>query len=165
VAGGASTLDRAVDGLQFGTRDALVAYLRGGVTTGVSAPTGAGFLAGVSTAFRTAAGHKLERGALLQEEVAVHVKVSSGSPVSVSTQIATLRRLLTTESGGALETVFQQVAKGKKALLVSADSADIMASIIHLKQEIAESTGYKIRLTFVGGAEAHLIACKCPWLG
>jgi hypothetical protein len=65
IAGGASALDRAVDGLQFGTRDALIAYIRGGVTLGISAPAAryGGFLGGISAAFHTAAGHKLEKGA------------------------------------------------------------------------------------------------------
>ena len=66
IAGGAFALNAAVDGLQFGTRDALIAYIRGGVGAGITAPTGSryggGFLMGLSTAFSLSSAHKLERG-------------------------------------------------------------------------------------------------------
>lgn len=39
-------------------------------------------------------------------------------------------------------------------------SADTMASLIHLKQEVEKAHGHgaEIRLTFVGANEAHLLA-------
>jgi hypothetical protein len=67
---------------------------RGGVTTAVTAPMGRGFLLGMGTAFSAGADHKLEKGAIVQPETAVHVHIARGGAVSVSSQIAVLRRLL-----------------------------------------------------------------------
>ncbi|KAF7342244.1 Composite domain of metallo-dependent hydrolase [Mycena venus] len=53
-----NTIVRAVDGLQFGGRNTLLAY-RAGVTTAVVAPMGNGFLQGVGTAFATGASNAL----------------------------------------------------------------------------------------------------------
>jgi len=38
------------------------------------------------------------------------------------------------------------------------DGADIMATLIKMKMDYAKRAGLGLRLTFVGGAEAHLIA-------
>jgi len=84
-----------------------------GVTTGITAPRSRGFLSGFSTAFATGAGHKLEKGAVVQDVAALHVRIGhfSSSP-GISTQIAGLRRLLL---GGHAESLlgvcFQQVAR------------------------------------------------------
>lgn len=56
-------------------------------------------VSGLSTTFRTGAAHAMERGAIVQDVVALHVvlgrnSVWPGKSVSVSTQVATLRRLL-----------------------------------------------------------------------
>ena len=67
---------------------------RSGVTTGITAPTGASFLSGYSTVFSTGSAHKLEHGAVVQDVAALHVKVSMSYGASVSTQIAALRALL-----------------------------------------------------------------------
>lgn len=93
--GDKAALVRAVDGLQFGGRSALLAY-RSGVVRGITAPWGAGFYAGLSTTFATGAGGKLEDQAVLQEVNAVHVRIRhfGGSMPSVSTQVGALRRLL-----------------------------------------------------------------------
>lgn len=64
------------------------------MTTAITAPTGSGFLRGVSTAFRLGASHALSRGAIIQQETAVHVSLSFSQKVSISTQVATLRALL-----------------------------------------------------------------------
>lgn len=89
IIGGAYSLDRAADGLMYGTRNALLAYLRGGVTSGIVAPRSRGFLSGLGAAFSTSAMHKLEKGALLGDEVALHVRISASLPASVSTQVGT----------------------------------------------------------------------------
>jgi len=68
---------------------------RGGVTTAISAPVTYSFLAGLGVAFSTGARHKLEGGALVRPVTALHVHIGPGQEPSVSTQIATLRRLLT----------------------------------------------------------------------
>ncbi len=101
---------KAVDGLQFGTRDALLAY-RAGVTVSVSSPSHQSWLSGLSTAFSLGSAHKLERGALVRDVAAVHASLSHGdSALSVSTKIAAMRRLLTQDVGGELGGWFKKVA-------------------------------------------------------
>lgn len=67
------------------------------MTTAITPPTGRGLILGISTAFAVGAVNALERGAILEREVALHVAVrrpDSTNGASVSTQIAVLRRLL-----------------------------------------------------------------------
>lgn len=92
LAGGTHYVPLAVDGLQFGTRDALLAY-RAGVTTAITAPVHS-FFGGPSVAFSLAAAHRLEKGAVLQDVAAFHVALGHGMSPSVSTAIAALRRIL-----------------------------------------------------------------------
>lgn len=73
-------------------------------TTSLSKPVAlfgsdAHFVSGLSTTFRTGAAHAMERGAVVQDVVALHVALARdsifpGQGVSVSTQMAALRRLL-----------------------------------------------------------------------
>ena len=67
---------------------------RSGVTTAITAPSGKGFLQGLSTAFSTGSLHALARGAVIQEETALHITISLSLTPSVSTQIAALRSQL-----------------------------------------------------------------------
>ncbi|KAI0710591.1 carbohydrate esterase family 9 protein [Earliella scabrosa] len=159
LAGGGSALIRASDGLQFGTRHALLAY-RSGITAAVVAPTSDGLLAGLSTAFATGALHKLQDGAIIQEAGTVHVSVHPGGTQSVSTQIAALRRLLLSQTDGELGRAFEQIRKGAAPLVIDVDSADIMATLIALKSEAERVLGVSVplNLTFSGGGEAHLLA-------
>jgi imidazolonepropionase-like amidohydrolase len=107
--GGDGTLVRAVDGLQYATRDALLAY-RAGVTTGITAPTHDRFYGGLGTSFSLGASHKLEHGAIFQEVTGLHVSVRHfGREPSVSTQIAALRRLLLEPSEGLTGEWFKEV--------------------------------------------------------
>ncbi|KAK7059701.1 carbohydrate esterase family 9 protein [Favolaschia claudopus] len=145
-------LIKAADGLMFGTRDALLAY-RSGVTSAVTAPRG-GFLSGLSTVFSTLAPHKLAKGAVIQDVAALHVRVTMNSRVSVSTQLATLRSLLGKGASGPLG----DVVSGKIPLVVEAESADVIASLIVLKKEVETTSGTRIRLTLAGATEAHLLA-------
>ncbi|EGN99897.1 hypothetical protein SERLA73DRAFT_72673 [Serpula lacrymans var. lacrymans S7.3] len=145
----------ASDGLQYAARDALLAY-RSGVTSGISAPKSTGFLSGFSTVFATGAANKLEKGALIQRNAALHVAIShSNSGPSISTQIATLRRLLL---GTTNINEFSDAAEGKIPLVVKVESADVIASLIELKAEVEEQMGNKLQLTLVGASEAHLLA-------
>lgn len=101
---------KAVDGLQFGTRDALLAY-RAGVTVSVSSPSHQSWLSGLSTAFSLGSTHKLERGAIVRDVAAVHASLSHGdSNLSVSTKVAAMRRLLTKGVGGEMGEWFKKVA-------------------------------------------------------
>ncbi|KAJ7650653.1 hypothetical protein FB45DRAFT_888386 [Roridomyces roridus] len=148
-------LMRAVDGLQFGTRDALLAY-RGGVASAISAPAGSSFLQGLSVSFSLGARHKLEKGAILQDVTAVHVSLSSQFASSVSTQIAVLRRLLLEPRDSS----FRQASHGSIPLVVTVHSADIISSLIQLKQEVESKRGSTMKMTIMGAAEAHLLAAE-----
>ncbi|KAI0825194.1 carbohydrate esterase family 9 protein [Trametes gibbosa] len=159
IAGGDGLLVRAADGLQFGTRDALLAY-RSGVTTGIVAPQSSGFLAGLNAAFSTGARHKLEPGALVQEVGGLHVAIHPVGTPSVSTQIAALRRLLLggASATGELKRFVANVQRGDAPLVVSVESADAIASVVALKAEAEAHLHRAIRVTLVGATEAHLLA-------
>lgn len=85
--------------------DSRLAY-RSGVTlatTSFAKPIYAGgsnshIISGLSATFRTGAGHAMQRGAIVQDVAALHVVMGKPHPVSpgvsVSTQMAALRRLL-----------------------------------------------------------------------
>lgn len=151
---------RAVDALRFGGRDALISY-RSGISVGIVAPRSLGVFTGFGTAFSLGALHKLEWGAVVKDVTAFHVAVDYGhlqlgsSGSSVSTEITALRRLFL---GGSRVEWVDHVLQGKFPLVVHTNSADVMATILALKREIEEATSSTIRMTFVGGAEAHLLA-------
>jgi len=155
---GSSALIRAIDGLLYETRDALLAY-RSGVTTGIVAPKASGFLAGLSTVFSLGSKHKLELGAVIQNDAALHVSVHYGSSSpSVSTQIAAIRALLLSPSNGTLSKWVSSIQKGESPLVINVDSADAMASLIQLKAEVEAAVGNSVQFTFTGATEAHLLA-------
>ncbi|PBK99152.1 carbohydrate esterase family 9 protein [Armillaria gallica] len=164
ILGGDEAVIRASDGLQFASRDSLLAY-RSGVTTAIVAPVARGLISGLTAAFSTGSAHKLQKGAVVQDATALHVIVSLNSPISVSTQIATLRRLLLGGGSGDLGTQFERVAAGKIPLVIDVDNTDIMASLILLKSEIERTTGIPLRMTFAGAAEAHLLAAEIGYAG
>ncbi|KDR75829.1 hypothetical protein GALMADRAFT_248549 [Galerina marginata CBS 339.88] len=153
---GKGSVIQAVDGLQFSTRDALLAY-RSGVTVGVTAPSSSGFLNGLGTAFSTGLSHRLVNGAVLAEITAMHITIDSSSP-SVGTHIAVLRSLLNGEGERELGIQFKNIMQGRLPLVIQVQSADIMASLITLKKEAEEKHGAKIQMTFSGANEAHLLA-------
>ncbi|TRM69894.1 hypothetical protein BD626DRAFT_422385 [Schizophyllum amplum] len=155
--GGNGALIRAVDGLQYSTRDALIAN-RAGVTTGVVAPTSYGFLSGLSCAFSTGAAHKLEGGSVVKPITALHVSVSMSSSTSVSTQISALRKLLLGGGEGELGMAFRDVVDGVLPLIIDVSSADVMATLILLKAEVEQARNVKLQVTFAGATEAHLLA-------
>jgi hypothetical protein len=109
--GPSSTLIRAVDGLQFGGRNTLLAY-RSGVTKAVTAPLSYGFYGGLSTTFSTGALNKLDIEAIIQEENAVHITLRHfGRAPSVSTQVGVLRRLLLHPPEGSAGKWFHEIAE------------------------------------------------------
>ncbi|KAF9012391.1 hypothetical protein BDQ17DRAFT_1419786 [Cyathus striatus] len=154
ILGGGSVI-RAIDGLQFESRDALLGY-RAGVTNAVTAPSG-GYLSGLSVAFGTGSTHKLAVGAIIQDVAALHISIGSSKP-SISTQIGVLRRLLLGQGEGDLKTVFKDISSGKLPLVVTVQSADIMATLIQLKKEVEKKTGSDLQLVFSGANEAHILA-------
>lgn len=84
---------------------------RSGVTSAITAPVTRGLFSGLAVAFSTGAAHKLQKGAIIQDATSIHVVISMASSVSVSTQIATLRRLLLGAGGGELGAQFKKVAE------------------------------------------------------
>ncbi|KAI0690097.1 composite domain of metallo-dependent hydrolase [Cytidiella melzeri] len=158
ILGGDAAMVRAVDGLIFGTRDALYAY-HAGVTTAITAPVGGGFYGGLSTTFSTGAMNKLDKEAVIQEVNAVHVTIRHfDRGPSISTQVGALWRLLVHPPQGHAGEYFKAVADGRVTLVVNTDSADIIATLVLLKKEIETLKGHSISLTITGGLEAHLIA-------
>ncbi|THG99926.1 hypothetical protein EW026_g2506 [Hermanssonia centrifuga] len=145
IVGGVGYLPRAVDGLVYGTRDALLAY-RAGVTVGITPPSLSSFVGGLSTAFSLGSLHKLESGAIVQETAALHVSLAHGD-VPGSTK-------------GKLGESFQKVSKGQIPLVVAVNSADIIAALVNLKLEVEMKSGTTLKLTIIGGAEAHLLAAE-----
>jgi hypothetical protein len=83
------------------------------VATAITAPSGEygrGVFQGLSVAFSLGSRHKLEKGAVIQDIAAVHISVSAAFASSVSTQIATLRRLLLEPAKNTTEFGFKEAA-------------------------------------------------------
>ncbi|TDL21725.1 carbohydrate esterase family 9 protein [Rickenella mellea] len=159
ILGGETAIIRAVDGLQYATRDAYLAY-RAGVTTGITSPTSAYLLSGLSTAFSLGAAHKLEKGAILQDTAALHVSVHHSRSVgpSVSTQIATLRRMLLEQRDGEAGKWWKAVSEGSVTLVIDVHSVDIISTLLILKKEVEAQTGNLLKMTLTGATEAHILA-------
>jgi len=149
-----------VDGLQFEGRNTLLAY-HGGVTQAITAPSSSGFLSGLSTAFFVGASNALSEHAIIEEEVALHITISHGMGVSVSTQIVTFRNLLF----GSQEGAWALVREGQLTLVISVENADIMATLILLKHEYEAESGQQLQVTFSGATEAYLLASEIAEAG
>ncbi|KZV86711.1 composite domain of metallo-dependent hydrolase [Exidia glandulosa HHB12029] len=157
ILGGDGTLIRAVDGLQFGGRDTLLAYLSG-VGTAITGPVHEGVIGGLSTAFALGAPSKLSKGAVKQRVVALHASISKGGAVSISTQIALLRRLLRGDGPGDAGKHFELAGKGEIPLVIDVEGADEIATLLELKDEVETDLGSTIKLTIAGATEAPLLA-------
>lgn len=48
--------------------------------------------------------------------------------------------------------------KGKVPLVIATHNADVIATLLALKKEVESRTGHIIKLTIMGGSEAHLLA-------
>ncbi|KAI0050216.1 hypothetical protein FA95DRAFT_1640562 [Auriscalpium vulgare] len=173
IIGDTGGIVQAADGLQFQTRNALLAH-RYGITVGTSYSHtlfASDVISGLSTTFRTGAPHALADGAIIQRVSALHYSVrrppaldltqSGNSAPSVSTRIAVLRRLLLEgDEGSKSATVmwFGRAADGRVPLVLDVGSADAMAVLLELKKEVEEKRGTTIRMVFTGAAEAHILA-------
>lgn len=82
---------------------------RAGVTSAITPPAFYGFLSGLSVHFSTGAAHKLEKGAVLQDAVALHFAIQQFGTPSVSTQIAALRKLLLDKHSGEFADAYESV--------------------------------------------------------
>ncbi|KAI1796076.1 composite domain of metallo-dependent hydrolase [Ganoderma leucocontextum] len=171
VMGDVGALVRISDALQFGTRNALLAH-RAGVTYATTsflrpaAYARGSFMGGLSASFRTGASNTFDRAALIKSVTALHIAVGRSLPlapspgVSVSTEIATLRRLLLNGEGEHTETGkwFKKAANGEIPLIIDVSNADIMATLIRLKNEVEEKRGSYMRMIFSRATEAYLLA-------
>ena len=134
-------------------RDQLIAY-KYGVTQGVAHPIESGVFGGISYAYDPAARHPLD-GGILQRETAMHIKVSEKAKLSTSTVVGILRKLLLGEAEKSeLQRYFRKIARGDIPLVVAVNRVDLMASLLHLKKEVAPG----MKMVFEGAAEAWLIA-------
>ncbi|KAH9012023.1 carbohydrate esterase family 9 protein [Lactarius pseudohatsudake] len=162
-------LVRAVDGLQFTGRNALLAY-RAGVSRAFTAPNHSGFIGGLGVEFSLGAGHKLEKGAVHQDVTALHLSIVHGTmQPSVSTKIAALRQWLfavpTHGEHGEISARFVDVVQGRIPLVIETHSVDVIATLIELKREFEARTGRPLRLTIAGATEAHLLASELAEAG
>lgn len=141
-------VSRAVDGLQWGGNELLMAHAAG-VTSAIVSPMGSGFLRGISTAFSTGAVNRLEPGSIRREEVAMHIALDHYSgPPSISEQLALLRELLTGHNGKH-DPAWARVARGELPLVVQAARASHIASLVELKKQFPA-----IRLIITNASEA-----------
>lgn len=162
----------AVDGLAFGGKQLARAYEHG-VTRAFTAPGEGGIDSkGVSVGFSTGAKNALDDGAVIYPESALHYPLTlgakGGKTPSISSVINTLRAQLLEAVGDAknndLKTNntekawLKRVVNGKAALVLSAHSADTIASIIRLKSRVEDASSQKLRVVIIGAAEAHLVA-------
>ena len=178
----------ASEGLSFGGKQ-LAAAFQHGITCAISAPTIEGIDSkGVSVGFKTGAKNRLAERAIWNEEVALHYPLTLGAKndktPSVSAAIGDLKLKLldavdslkhnATSESAPTRNMFQEpaflkrVVQGETPLVLSAHSADTIASIIRLKARIesaiekallsTSTSSPGLRVVIIGGAEAHLVA-------
>ncbi|KAN0063758.1 hypothetical protein ACQY0O_003808 [Thecaphora frezii] len=162
-------LARAVDGLQWGGHD-LKRARASGVLNAVVAPQSNSFFSGISVRFDTGASTVLDKGAVVEEEVAVHVTLNHNSNApSFSEQVGWLRRLLVSASSssahgsasehtikaasGTAADAWRRAAEGELPLVVTALKASQIATLLKLSDEFDQ-----LRLVISGASEAHLLA-------
>jgi imidazolonepropionase-like amidohydrolase len=160
----------AADGLSFGGKQLTRAFEHG-VTKAFTAPGEGGIDSrGVSVAFNTGARNALEQGAILYPELALHYPLTltakGGKTPSISSVVSALRTQLLdavndgqdAKSNNTEKAWLRRVVTGESALVLSAHSADTIASIIRLKSQVESVSSQKLRIVIIGGAEAHLVA-------
>lgn len=176
----------ALEGLLFGGKQ-LAAAFEHGVSFAISAPILSGIDSkGVSVGFKTGAKNRLEEEAIWNPEVALHYPLTLGAKnaktPSISSAISTLvlNLLDAVDSLGKNHTdvpsrerfeesaYLKRVVQGEIPLVLSAHSADTIASIIRFKAYIeaaiseaslsTSKSSKKLRVVIIGGAEAHLVA-------
>ncbi|KAL3422119.1 amidohydrolase [Phlyctema vagabunda] len=171
---------RAVDGLQLGGKH-LHASFAHGVTKAISAPVfNGGGSRGISAGFLTGATHGLEKGAVWDQEVALHYTLSEsakqGKTKSISSAIGAFREALlkAVTSNETISDTYSEAAYLKRAVtgeipvVIDVHSADTIAAVLRVKSEveaaikksdfISNTRAGKINLVLHGAAEAHLIA-------
>ena len=176
-------ISRAVDGLSFGGKQVSTAFAHG-VTRAITAPTSGTINGkGVSVGFHTGAKHKLEEGAVWSDEIALHyvltLSAKNDKTPSISSALASLRGKLldaidalnSSSSATARKDVYDEpsylkrVVSGTLPLVLTAHSADTIASIISLKSSLETALSNaslkpKLNIVILGGAESHLLASE-----
>lgn len=177
---GDDAFSAAVDGLLLEGKGLAAAY-RHGVTRAISAPaykdSGS---KGVSVGFRTGALNALEPGAVWRERVALHysltLNVKQGKTSSLSSAVGELRGKLlravkrreteaAKEDSSDEDVALSAVVKGTMPLVVTVHSADIIASLLRVKDEVQGALKQSLkaeplRLIVLGGAESHILASE-----
>lgn len=130
---------------------------RSGVTAAVASPLSGGLFSGLSYAFSTSALTSLSQGAIINPAAALHIALDN-SKQSISTKLAVLRHLLqsSSEAEETSEIVkeIKAVKRGERRLVVEVNKADVIASIVRLKREVAPGA----RITILGGTESWLVS-------
>ena len=148
----------AKDGISFDGKHLERAH-DAGILNLVTSPMSSGFLEGVSVAFKAGGKSVLERGAVIQEEVALHFAIGhdsrGGNTPSISSQIASLRKLLVA-SANITDTIYGRAANGKIPLAVRTQNKDVIAHLLKMKAAIADVA--PINLVIIGGIESYLLA-------
>jgi len=172
-----ATFSAAVDGLSLDTKNLKAAYEHG-VTQAISAPAFKnGGHKGVSVGLSTGAQHALEEGAVWRNEVALHYTLTLAAKQdktpSISSAVGELRDKLlkaanadATASESTEETELAAVVRGKIPLVITVHSADVIAALLRMKQDVEEtmtsleSPSTELNLIILGGAESHLLATE-----
>jgi hypothetical protein len=148
----------AKDGLTFDGKHLERAH-EAGILNLITAPLSRGFLDGVSVAFKSGGKNVLEKGAVIQEEVAVHFSIghdsNGGNTPSISSQIALLRKILT-DASNVTDTLYGRAANGKIPLAITTQNKDVIAHLLKMKAEISDMA--PINLVIIGGIESYLLA-------
>lgn len=162
---------RGVDGLALDNKKLRTAH-RYGITKAITAPKYGGGITrhGTSVGFRTGAAHSLEEGAVWGEDVAVHYTLSLSAKgdvtPSISSAVGALRSALLEAVSSDEEITnrfsekayLRKVVKGEMALVLSVHSADTIAAILRVKEEVEDAASAKLRVVILGGAESQLVA-------
>lgn len=148
----------AIDGLVFDGKH-LERAQAAGILNLITAPISNGFLQGVSVAFKAGASSILQKGAIIQEEVALHFAIGhesrGGNTPTISSQIASLRKLLV-DSTNHTDTIYGRAANGRIPLAILTQNKDVIAHLLKMKESIKEIA--PINLVIVGGIESYLLA-------
>lgn len=187
----------AIDGLTFEGKNLEAAYAHG-VTKAITAPKfGSSGHKGISAAFHIGAKHALEKGAILDPSVALHytltLSAKKGKTPSISSAVDELRSKLIksisspkkAEEKTMEDMALEKVITGKTPLVIKVHSADVIASLLRVKDEVEEairanrsisiatptatatatgstpsssSSASKLNMVLFGGAESYILA-------
>lgn len=125
------------------------------MTTAVASPITSHLFGGVSFALTTSAEHPLAPHAIVNPASALHLNFETGES-STSTKIAFIRRLLLgeLEHQNEITEAMKKVAKGELRVVIEVSKADIIASLVRLKRDVAPD----MKITLLGAHESWLVS-------